>query len=288
MLNFNTNSRLRRPAPAKRPLGQPTRGKTAPNRLRRVDNFVIQYDPTLIRRRDGDYANAFFVDLGYGFDPTTTLESAARLRRLNTDLPVLGVEINSERVAAAQPFADERTHFRLGGFNLPLRKQPDGKPETVRLIRTFNVLRQYDETAVREAHLTLCNHMLPGGLLIEGTSDPFGRLWVANVLRRTSTGEAKSEALVFSTNFRWGFDPGLFQPVLPKNFIHRMVPGEAIFEFFNAWKSAYREAQPYRSLGLRQLFAATAQDLSNRGYAINTRKKWLAKGYLIWRVDKIS
>lgn len=286
MLNLNIDSRRRRPGPATRPLGQQTRGKTAPNRLRRVDNFVTQYDPALIRRRDGDFANACFVDLGYGFDPTTTLESAARLRRLNPGLPVLGVEIDSGRVTAAQPFADDLTHFRLGGFNLPLRRHPDGKPETVRLIRAFNVLRQYDETAVREPHLTLTNHLLPGGLLIEGTSDPFGRLWVANVIRQTASSEAKPEALVFSTNFRWGFEPGLFQPVLPKNFIHRMVPGEAVFAFFNAWKMAYREAQPYRSFGLRQLFAATARGLSNRGYAINTRKKWLAKGYLIWHVGK--
>ena len=104
MLNFNTDSRLRRPAPTKRPQGQPTRGKTAPNRLRRVDNFVTQYDPALIRRRDGDFADACFVDLGYGFDPTTTLESATRLRRLNADLPILGVEIDPDRVTAAQPF----------------------------------------------------------------------------------------------------------------------------------------------------------------------------------------
>ena len=168
-----------------------------------------------------------------------------------------------------------------------MRRQSNGKPESVRLIRVFNVLRQYDEAAVRDAHLTLSNHLLPGGLLIEGTSDPFGRLWVANVIRRTASIEAKPEALVFSTNFRWGFEPGLFQPVLPKNFIHRITPGEAVFEFFNAWKSAYQEAQPYRSLGLRQLFAATAHGLSNRGYTVNTRKKWLAKGYLIWYVDKL-
>jgi hypothetical protein len=41
------------------------------------------YDPGLIRRQDGDFAGSYFVDLGYGTDPTTTLESAARWRRLN-------------------------------------------------------------------------------------------------------------------------------------------------------------------------------------------------------------
>ncbi len=120
-------------APPARPLGQPTRGKTARNRLRRVDTFLALYDAGLLRREDGPFAGAFFVDLGYGAAPTTTLESAQRLRRINPALPVLGVEIDPERVAAAQPCADELTQFRLGGFNLPLRSWPDGTPETVRL-----------------------------------------------------------------------------------------------------------------------------------------------------------
>ena len=48
----------------------------------------------------GLFAHALFVDLGYGFDARTTLESAARFRRVNPDLPILGVEIEKERVEA--------------------------------------------------------------------------------------------------------------------------------------------------------------------------------------------
>ena len=129
---------------SKKPEGAITRGKTISNRLRRVDNFVVMYDPGLITRADGDFSHAFFVDLGYGAEATTTLESADRFRRLNPSLPILGVEIDPERVAAAQPFADRQTFFRLGGFNLPLLPG-----ETVRLIRAFNVLRQYDEDGFR-------------------------------------------------------------------------------------------------------------------------------------------
>ena len=44
-----------------------------------------------------------FVDLGYGFDARTTLESDARFRRVNPNLPILGVEIDKERVDAALP-----------------------------------------------------------------------------------------------------------------------------------------------------------------------------------------
>mgnify|MGYP007095248619 CR=1 FL=1 len=138
-------------ATPKRPLGEPTRGKTARNRLRRVDNFLAMFDPSLIRRNDGEFAHAWFVDLGYGAEPWTALESAVRLRKLNPRLPVLGVEIDPERVAAAQPYADELTQFRLGGFNLPLQPLTTGGIETVRALRAFNVLRQYSEAAVADA-----------------------------------------------------------------------------------------------------------------------------------------
>ena len=271
-------------ATPRKPEGVITRGKTAPNRLRRVDNFLLNYAPALLRRTDGPYANALFVDVGYGAEPVTTLESAHRFRQLNPDLPVLGVEIDADRVAAAQPYADGHTSFRRGGFNLPLKTRPDGSPETVRLIRAFNVLRQYDEADVVDAYARLARYVLPGGLMIEGTSDPFGRIWAANVLRKPENSEGwHNEALVFSTNFRTGFDPTEFQTRLPKNLIHRVVPGEPIYEFFQAWKQAALETQATKVWGLRQWFMAAADNLAARGYPINLRRKWLSKGWLIWK-----
>ena len=109
-----------------------------------------------------------FIDLGYGFDARTTLESAERFRRVNPSLPILGVEIDKERVEAALPFADSITHFRHGGFNLPLQSG-----ERVRLIRAFNVLRQYEEKDFAPAYERLAEYVLPGGLMIENTSNPF-------------------------------------------------------------------------------------------------------------------
>ncbi|MGQ9849870.1 MAG: methylase [Aggregatilineaceae bacterium] len=262
---------------SRRPQGQPTRGKTARNRLRRVDNFLLIYAETLLRRTDGPLARAFFVDLGYGAEPFTTLESAARLRRVNPRLPVLGVEIDPERVARAQPYADELTQFRLGGFDLPL--QPG---ETVRLIRAFNVLRQYEEREVRGAWLTMGWHLLPEGLLVEGTSDPHGRIWVTNLLRRMPEG-LRYEGLLFGTNFRAGFAPELFQPVLPKNCIHRVIPGERINDFMTAWKNAARQTIAYRTWGPRQWFAASARWLAEEGWPVDTRRRLLYQGYLLWK-----
>ncbi|MGE5249010.1 MAG: methylase [Bacteroidota bacterium] len=266
-----------------KPEGLPTRGKTSSNRLRRVDNFILLYEPSLLVRSDGPFADALFVDLGYGFDPRTTLESASRFRRLNPALPILGVEIDPERVQAALPFTDEKTFFRLGGFNLPL--QPG---ESVRLVRAFNVLRQYEESAFAPAYDRLAGSVLPGGLMIEGTSTPFGQLWAANLARRLDTPSWQMEALVFSTNFRLGFDVAEFQTILPKNLIHRVSPGEPIHEFFETWKRSAAQAAPAKAYGLRQWFIAAAHGLAGRGYRIELRRKWLSKGWLIWYQDPAS
>ena len=69
------------------------------NRLRRADNFLLMYDaPLFYPRKIQKQKQAYFVDLGYGAEPFTTLESAQRLRRVNPGLPVLGVEIDPDRV----------------------------------------------------------------------------------------------------------------------------------------------------------------------------------------------
>jgi hypothetical protein len=262
----------------KKPLGQITRGKTARNRLRPVDNFFLKYDPGLLTRCDGDFAKALFVDLGYGAEAVTTLETASRLRKLNPGLGILGIEIEADRVARALPFADERTFFRLGGFNIPLLAG-----ESVRAIRAFNVLRQYEEADVLPAWAQMARGVLPGGLLVEGTSNPFGSILAANILRRVDDESApwRPEALVFYTNFRLGFDPAEFQTILPKNYIHRVVAGERIYNFFEAWKASAAESAPVRTFGLRPWFVASAEGLSRRGYRVRMQKKWLNRGWLV-------
>lgn len=271
---------MHHPHVSKKPEGQPTRGKTASNRLRRVDNFVLLYEPSLLTRNDGLFADSMFVDLGYGFDARTTLESAYRFRRVNPDLKILGVEIEKERVEAALPFVDDKTFFRLGGFNLPLKEG-----ESVRLIRAFNVLRQYEEKDFAPAYGRLAHYMLPGGLMVEGTSNPFGSIWAANVARLENK-KWNMEALVFSTNFRLGFDVDEFQTILPKNYIHHVIQGEPIFEFFDAWRQSAAEMAATKIYGAKQWFIASATRLAERGYVIETQRKWLSKGFLIWKLGR--
>lgn len=263
------------------PTARITRGKTARNRLRGSDHFLLHHDPGLLSRRDRAWADALCVDLGYGAEAHTTLEWARRLRRRAPHLHVLGVEIDPERVARARPFTDAHTTFREGGFDLPL--QPH---ERVRLVRAFNVLRQYDEHEVGPIWSQLAAQLLPGGLLVDGTSCPYGRTWTACLVRRPvdTAGDAwHLEALVLGANLRTGFDPETAQTRLPKRYIHRMRAGEAVHGFFAAWKRAVRDTRGLAIWGERQWFAGAARALAAAGHDVVLRPRWLKQGWLVWR-----
>jgi len=94
------------------------------------------------------------------------------------------------------------------------------------------------------------------------------------------------EALVFSTNFRSGLDVEEFQTILPKNYIHHVLPGELIHDFFAAWKRAAAETVSAKVYGLRPWFEASAQALARNGYSINLQKRFLNRGWLIWYLGK--
>jgi len=260
--------------------GHPTRGKTARNRLRRLDLYLTVFERTLLTRGDEPFHQALFVDLGYGALPFTTLESASRLRRVNPQLKVLGVEIDPDRVERAKAYANEFVNFRCGGFQLPLYSGTP-KREHVRLIRAMNVLRQYDEADVVPAYRAMGRSLLPGGLLVEGTSNPSGRVWVVNLLRRDEhQPRLVLEAILFGTNFRDGFNPEMFQPVLPKRFIHRMVSGEPIHSFFEQWKTAWRKTMSMRVFGPRQWYIAAAKALHLKNPDVDIQPKLLKWGML--------
>src|SRR5262245_43150455 len=91
-----------RPAVRQSPRGTVTRGTTNPNRLRRVDNWLVATYGRLLR----EAADPLVVDLGYGATPVTTVELHARLARVRPDVRVVGLEIDPVRVAQAEPVAD--------------------------------------------------------------------------------------------------------------------------------------------------------------------------------------
>src|SRR5579859_851762 len=247
----------------KRPLGQPTRGKTALNRLRRIDVYVILAMPWLLS--DG---SPLVVDLGYGAYPWTTLEMRERWLPHNPRLRVLGIEIDPFRVEGALPFANPpQVDFRLGGFNLAdvLTGQ------TARIVRCFNVLRQYEESEVSPALAAIAPGLEYGGVLIEGTSNPSGRLAVFDLYVREAQA-LRHRAIVFAAKLRHTpessapFDPADFQAILPKRLIHRMRE-DGLERLFKAWQEAYWLGRGLGLHGTRQWIAAAKLLRSTFGYA---------------------
>jgi len=250
-----------------------THGYTRPGRLALLDAVLLHCECTLIAQA----GPAVFVDVGVGEWPWTTLETAERLRSVNPALHVVGVEVDPDRLRHAKRLGGTRVDFRLGGFELPL-----GAHEPARLVRAMNVLREYDEARAALAHQQLTAALVPGGLLVEGSSSRAGGVACAHLIRKRERG-AEREALVFVTDFSQGFSPWLFRDRLPRDLRRRSRGGSALHAFFYAWDEAFRAA---RSTSLREpsaLFALTALALARRTPGIVLDPQLVERGVLLWR-----
>ncbi|WP_164014764.1 methylase [Pyxidicoccus trucidator] len=257
-----------------------TRGRTSRGRLRALDAYLCHAERELLSRRDGPWARAVFVDVGFGEHPWTTLESAEAFRALQPELTVVGVELDAERALAARAHADAKTHFRQGGFELPL-----GDDEPVRLLRAMNLLRQGPPERVPEVHRTLGRYLLPSGLLVEGSADPTGAILTAHLLRRAPEADAPlvREALLFHTDFSHGFAPLLFRDWLPRDLRRRVRPGEPVHAFFAEWGAAWEAARVSGHTAPPDAFHEAASRLAARTGDVEADAWLLARGYLVWR-----
>lgn len=240
-----------------RVLGLPTRGTTNANRLRRVDRWLSGHPWTARSLRTCE--KPLVVDLGYGASPVTTIELLGRLRSIRPDLRVLGLELDAERVASAQWAADPPwLEFRRGGFELA-GTQPI-------LIRAFNVLRQYDEAEAARAWRTLIDRLAPGGLLIEGTCDEYGRrcAWVT----LDATGPI---SLTFACRTAGLGQPSDLAARLPKALIHRNVPGERIHRLLTELDARWASAATHAPFGPRVRWARAVALLAERGWPVLDR-----------------
>ncbi|MHB8450596.1 MAG: class I SAM-dependent methyltransferase [Mycobacteriales bacterium] len=246
--------------PRIRPLGVPTRGSTAPQRLRRVDRWITGTQAHLL----GHQSDPLVVDLGFGAKPVTTLELASRLAKVRPGLEVVGIDIDPERVAAAQPAARPGVRFLSGGFELA---GVQGRPI---LIRAMNVLRQYDATEVPAAWATLARRLAAPGLLVEGTSDETGRRasWLA--LDATGTPQTLTLAAHLPTLRR----PGELAERLPKVLIHRNVAGQPIHAFLAALDTAWTAEAGRAAFSPRQRFAAAVARLAGDWPLVGTVRRW--------------
>ncbi|MFD6753410.1 class I SAM-dependent methyltransferase [Micromonospora gifhornensis] len=247
------------------PLGTITRGTTNPNRLRRVDNWIVDTCGDALRAAP----DPLVVDLGYGASPVTAVELRTRLAAgVRPDVRVVGLEIDPIRVADAQPAADPPgLTFARGGFELA------GLRPT--LVRAFNVLRQYDESEVAAAWATVTSRLAPGGLFVEGTCDELGRLagWILLDANgpRTLTLAARLSTLQ---------TPAELAERLPKALIHRNVPGEPIHDLIRALDDAWHAAAGYAPYGPRQRWLHAVAAVRAQGWPILHRPRRWRQGEL--------
>ena len=239
-----------------RAIGEPTRGTTAPNRLRRVDRWLLH----ALGPRLAQTPNPLVVDLGFGSSPITTIELTARLLAKFPDARVLGLEIDPARVAAAAPAASPPgLTFARGGFELA------GTSPVV--VRAMNVLRQYDERAVRSAWAQLC---ATGASVIDGTCDEIGRrgCWLL-----IEAGVPVS--LTLSAHLADLQHPSDLAERLPKALIAHNVAGEPVHALLNALDAQWAAAAPLSPFGARQRWAAAVAGLRATDWPVQgNRTRW--------------
>lgn len=206
-----------------------TRGNTVAGRLRLLDRWLLASEAALLCRDDGPWAEAAVVDVGVGARPLTTVELARAARALRPGLAVVGLDNDPARVVVARALAGDEVVFEAGNL---------GASAACRLVRAMNVLRQYPAEVVPEALARLGAPLLPGGLLVEGSSSHSGHVLAARTLRRTRAG-LRLESLVFATDFSDGFAPGMFRGPLPQGLRAPWGPGNLAFEVIERWSAAW-------------------------------------------------
>jgi hypothetical protein len=224
-----------------------------------VDRWLLATQIPRLR----DAARPLVVDLGYGASAVTTLELVERLSPVVDGLETVGLEIDPARVAAVAADRDPpRVDFRVGGFELA-GLQPV-------LVRAFNVLRQYDLDSATRAWDTMRAALGPGGLIVEGTCDEWGRrsAWVALDAGGPLT-------LTLSARVSDISAPSDLAERLPKALIHHNVPGQPVHEFLTAFDAAWAAAAGLSTFGPRQRWVAAVEALAGQGWPlVGSTRRW--------------
>ena len=212
-------------------------------------------------------ADPLVIDLGYGALPVTTLELAARLRVVRTDVRVVGLEIHPERVRAARAARTSSVEFGLGGFELAGR--------TPVLVRAFNVLRQYPVEAVPEAWSVMQGRLAPGGLIVDGTCDELGRrcCWVL-------IDAAGPVSLTLACDPFTIDRPSDLAERLPKVLIHHNVSGQPIHALLTAADRAWASAAGHGVFGPRVRWRAMLDLLRTEGFPVDPPRRRMRDGVL--------
>jgi hypothetical protein len=210
------------------------RGRTRPGRLALIDHFLEDGSISI------DDGAPLVVDVGFGDEPLTTLELKSALGRKHPDIKSIGVEADEGRAERARDLHPGE-QFVHGGFDLVALGIADAT-----LVRCFNVLRGYGLDRTKSAQLQMLAALKPGGLLIEGSTDPGGALACAHLWRKTDDGQSY-EGLICATDFSRGFAPLMFRDVFPRDLRRHGTSGEPAFDWLARWASMARDARKERA-----------------------------------------
>lgn len=255
------------------PLGAITRGTTGHNRLRRSDRWLV-HSP-LVRQALTAATDPLVVDLGYGALPVTTLELATRLRAIRSDVRVVGLEIDPERVTTARLAVETDIEFALGGFELAGHRPV--------LVRAFNVLRQYPVESVPDAWAAMQAGLAPGGLIVDGTCDELGRRCCWIVLDATRPRSLTLACDPFAIDM-----PSDLAERLPKALIHRNVAGQPIHTLFQAADRAWAHVAGHGVFGRRARWRAMVEMLAAEGVPVSAPRRSLRDGVLTVPWDVVA
>jgi hypothetical protein len=242
-------------------VGQPTRGTTGYNRLRRSDRWLVHSPRVRAALHDAD--DPLVVDLGYGALPVTTVELAARLRSVRADVRVVGLEIHPARVVPSR----DGVEFGLGGFELAGLRPV--------LVRMFNVLRQYQVDEVPSAWAMVQSRLAAGGLIVDGTCDEVGRrsCWV--LIDATGPVSLTLACDPFAVE-----KPSDLAERLPKVLIHHNVAGQPVHDLLTAADQAWARVAGHGVFGPRARWRAMLSVLHEQGVPAEAPRRRLRDGVL--------
>lgn len=201
------------------------------------------------------------VDLGYGAKPITTLELATRLREVRADVRVVGLEIDPDRVRAAQEASTTPgVDFALGGFELAGHRPL--------LVRAFNVLRQYPVDAVPDAWAQMQRRLAPGGLIVDGTCDELGRRCCWVLLDANAPVSLTLACDPFAIE-----RPSDLAERLPKALIHHNVEGQPVHALLSAADQAWATVAGHGVFGPRARWRAMTEVLAGQGVPVATPRR---------------
>ncbi|MGL4172920.1 MAG: class I SAM-dependent methyltransferase [Actinomycetota bacterium] len=247
-------------------LSMVTRGTTHPNRLRRVDRWLVGPGASVLCGA----TDPLVIDLGFGASATTTVELWQRLRVIRPDVTVIGLDVDPTRVQVALSARRPGVDFAIGGFEIPIAGR---RPA---IVRALNVLRQYDVDAVPAAWSAMQERLAPGGIVIDGTCDEVGRLasWVVLAVHGPVS-------LTFSLRLAGLIRPSHVAARLPKVLSQLNVPGEPVHHWLNALDGAWARHAGLAALGARQRFIATVRSVRDEGWPVQD-------GPTRWRLGEVT